>query len=246
MLAALDAIVVGVVLAIFGVPLAGSLAVIAFIAGFVPVSRGGRRRGDRGVRGARARRAAAGDRGARGAARVRGSSRPGSSPAPRWAAGPTSTRCSCWSRSRRASRCSASSGCSRCCRSTVFVLAVWRSVIAALDLAPPERGPMPDAEPAVAPPDLPEGVPLWLERVAQWSWRALVLAALAGLVISLVVRIPQVDRARRVIAVVFAATLLPLVDRAGAAGLGPRARVGGVDGRRHRVRRGRRSGRRSR
>ena len=93
---------------------------------------------------------------------------------------------------------------------TVFLLAVWRSVITALDLAPPD-GSDADADAAVDPPDLPDGVPLWLERVAQWSWRGLVLAALAGLVIWLVVQLPQVV-VPTVIAVVFAATLLPVVD----------------------------------
>ena len=93
---------------------------------------------------------------------------------------------------------------------TVFVLAVWRSVITALDLAPPDESDA-DVDAALAPPDLPEGVPLWLERVAQWSWRGLVLAALGGLVIWLVVQLPQVV-VPSVIAVVFAATLLPVVD----------------------------------
>ena len=47
--------------------------------------------------------------------------------------------------------------------------------------------------------------------MAQWSWRGLVLAVLAAMVIGLIVRLPQVV-VPTVIAVVFAATLLPVVD----------------------------------
>jgi predicted PurR-regulated permease PerM len=104
-------------------------------------------------------------------------------------------------------------------------------VITALDLGP---GGAVDAEAAVvtaeapAPADDPApaegpsrsaGVPVWLDRLGQWSWRALVLATLAGLVIALVVRIPSVV-VPGVIAVVAAATLLPLVSRLSARGWG--------------------------
>lgn len=98
---------------------------------------------------------------------------------------------------------------------TVFALAVTRSVIAVLDLQPDDG--QAAGEPAVdggeAPP-VPEDpvVPRWLDRLAQWSWRGLVLAALAGLAIAIVVRLPSVV-VPTVIAVVGAATLLPVVDR---------------------------------
>ena len=93
---------------------------------------------------------------------------------------------------------------------TVFGLAVWRSVVSALDRsnAPEDEGG--DAD-VVRPAGLPDAIPLWLDRVAQWSWRGLVLALLAAMVIGLIVRLPQVV-VPTVIAVVFAATLLPVVD----------------------------------
>ena len=83
---------------------------------------------------------------------------------------------------------------------TVFGRAVARSVVAALDMAPrvaadalADRAAAsvdPGAEPALddplgaAAPD--SEIPRWLDRLGQWSWRGLVLAALAGLVIGLV------------------------------------------------------------
>jgi putative heme transporter len=120
---------------------------------------------------------------------------------------------------------------------TVFGLAVWRSVIAALDLGPagvPEglAGGAPvggapaggasvgDAGAAPArPPDLPDGVPAWLDRVAQWSWRGLVLSGLAWLGIVVVEAISTVV-VPAVMAVVGAATLLPLVARLAGRGWG--------------------------
>lgn len=66
---------------------------------------------------------------------------------------------------------------------TVFVLAISRSVIAALDLAPTDTI---TSDPDVARDVDPTGVPRWLDRVAQWSWRLLVLAALAWLAILVV------------------------------------------------------------
>jgi len=103
---------------------------------------------------------------------------------------------------------------------TVFGLAVARSVIVALDLGPgggAVGGGAEDAAVAVARPDLPVGVPVWLDRLAQWSWRGLVLAGLGWLGIGVIVRVPSVV-VPAVIAVVAAATLLPLVDRLAARG----------------------------
>jgi predicted PurR-regulated permease PerM len=107
---------------------------------------------------------------------------------------------------------------------TVFGRAVGRSVVAALDIAPPAGEPT-DAASASGGPD--GAVPLWLDRVAQWSWRALVLAALAALAIGLVVRIPGVV-VPAVIAVVGAATLRPLVDRLQVRGWTPSAASAGA------------------
>jgi predicted PurR-regulated permease PerM len=100
---------------------------------------------------------------------------------------------------------------------TVFGLAISRSVLVVLELGPAGTFDA-DAGAPTPPPDLPEGVPVWLDRVAQWSWRALVLAALAGVVIAVVVRIPTVV-VPAVIAIVAAATLLPAVGRLAGRGL---------------------------
>ena len=80
---------------------------------------------------------------------------------------------------------------------TVFGLAVSRSVVVILDLGPSGTFDTDAGAAPPPPPDLPEGVPVWLDRVAQWSWRALVLAALAGVAIAVVVRIPDRRGARR-------------------------------------------------
>ncbi len=85
----------------------------------------------------------------------------------------------------------------------VFVIGISRSLVVALDLAP---GATQRAEPGAA------GIPFWLDRLAQWSWRGLVVAGLAFVAVQVVVRIPGVV-VPAVIAVVSAATLLPLVDR---------------------------------
>jgi predicted PurR-regulated permease PerM len=90
----------------------------------------------------------------------------------------------------------------------VFVIAVSRSVVTALDPAPRPRG--------IAAPRK-DGVPMWLDRLAKWSWRGLVVAGLAFVTIQVIVRIPGVV-VPALIAVVSAATLLPLVDRLAARG----------------------------
>ncbi len=100
---------------------------------------------------------------------------------------------------------------------TVFALAMSRSVIAALDLRPAAVSGATEATALAV--SLPEGVPLWLDRLAQWSWRGLVLSGLAWLTIELVVRVPSVV-VPAVIAVVGTATLLPVVRRLTARGRG--------------------------
>ena len=85
----------------------------------------------------------------------------------------------------------------------VFAIAVGRSVVAALDLgpdSPAHRG------------RLADGTPLWLDRLAQWSWRGLVATGLLFVAIQVVIRIPGVV-VPALIAVVSAAILLGLVDR---------------------------------
>ena len=68
-------------------------------------------------------------------------------------------------------------------------------------------------EPEQTDPGLRTGlVPGWLDRVAQWSWRLLVGAALMGFVIAVVIQVPLVV-VPVVLAIVLAATFLPLVDR---------------------------------
>jgi predicted PurR-regulated permease PerM len=112
---------------------------------------------------------------------------------------------------------------------SVFVGAMARSAVAVLDLGPRTDGAPPDAGHAAAGVaattdeadsarrktwrDGPaEQVPVWLDRLGQWSWRLIVLATLAALAIALIVRIPGVV-VPAVIAVVGAATLAPLVSR---------------------------------
>jgi predicted PurR-regulated permease PerM len=215
LLAVLDAAVVFVVLGLFGVPLAGSLAAVAFVAGFVPYL------------GAVA-----------GGAIVGLAALAFGGPVP--AVVVLIALLGSWILATRLLAGTALGGGSdlnpvlvlvaipaglalfgllgliALLPVTVFALAVWRSVISALERAPaahPAAGADDDAAAAEAEAsELPAGVPLWLERVAQWSWRGLVLAGLAWLVISLVVRVPQVV-VPTLIAVVFAATLLPVVDR---------------------------------
>ncbi|HEX5828643.1 MAG TPA: AI-2E family transporter [Candidatus Limnocylindrales bacterium] len=83
----------------------------------------------------------------------------------------------------------------------VFVLAIGRSAIVALDLGPGHAG---------AP--RTDGPPVWLDRLAQWSWRGLIVAALGFAAIQVIVGVSSVV-VPALIAIVAAATLLPLVRR---------------------------------
>ena len=196
MLAAVDAVVVGVVLGVAGVPLAGALACVAFVAGFVPYLG-----------------AIVG--GAMIALAVLALGGPAAAVAVLLAlvAG--------WLVATRLLESTAMNrridphpvivliaipaglalfgilGLFALLPVTVFGLAISRSVVVVLDLGPAgtfdaEAGDAPAADSRP-----PEGVPVWLDRVAQWSWRALVLAALVGVAIAVVVRIPIGGGARR-------------------------------------------------
>jgi putative heme transporter len=97
---------------------------------------------------------------------------------------------------------------------TVFVLAIARSLVTALDLAPADTV---IADPDGARDEAANGVPRWLDRLAQWSWRLLVLAGLAWLGIVAVERVAFVV-VPTIIAFVATATLLRPVDRLSAGG----------------------------
>jgi predicted PurR-regulated permease PerM len=62
-------------------------------------------------------------------------------------------------------------------------------------------------------------VPTWLDRLAQWSWRGLIIAALIAIAISAAVAVPGVT-VPLVLALVLAATLVPGVAALEARGLG--------------------------
>jgi predicted PurR-regulated permease PerM len=62
------------------------------------------------------------------------------------------------------------------------------------------------------PPSLPELVPAWLDRAAQWSWRGLVALALVALLVLIITLVPLLV-VPLVVAMIFAATLAPLVAR---------------------------------
>jgi|GEM_PF-696391 len=80
---------------------------------------------------------------------------------------------------------------------TAVIIAVTQSAIAIIE---------PDPKP-----QLPELVPAWLDRAAQWSWRALVAIALVALLIVIFRSVPLV-LIPVILALIFAATLQPLVD----------------------------------
>jgi predicted PurR-regulated permease PerM len=60
-------------------------------------------------------------------------------------------------------------------------------------------------------PELPELVPAWLDRAAQWSWRLLVAIALLALLVVILQTIPLVV-IPVILALIFAASLQPVVD----------------------------------
>ncbi len=61
------------------------------------------------------------------------------------------------------------------------------------------------------PPNLPEIVPAWLDRVAQWSWRALVGIAFVAMLGLILTTLPLVVLPV-ILALIFASTVLPLFD----------------------------------
>jgi predicted PurR-regulated permease PerM len=79
---------------------------------------------------------------------------------------------------------------------TAVILAVASATVAILDPDPPPR--------------LPALVPAWLDRVAQFSWRTLVVIALGALLVGVLVTVPLVV-VPLILATIIAATLEPLV-----------------------------------
>ncbi len=81
------------------------------------------------------------------------------------------------------------------------------------------------------PSSLPEVVPAWLDRVAQWSWRALVGIAFVALLGLIVVTLPLVTLPV-ILALIFASTVLPLFDavlrRGQSRGIAAAVAVGGA------------------
>jgi predicted PurR-regulated permease PerM len=80
----------------------------------------------------------------------------------------------------------------------VFLAAVGKSIVLALGLAPAHASARADGI-----------VPVWLDRLAQWSWRGLVIVGLLWLIVQLVIRLPYVA-IPLVLGAVFAATLAPV------------------------------------
>jgi predicted PurR-regulated permease PerM len=66
----------------------------------------------------------------------------------------------------------------------------------------------------------PSVVPLWLDRLAQWSWRAVAVIVAGGALITALLQVPIVTLPA-ILAAVLAATLRPLFARLRAAGAGP-------------------------
>ncbi len=91
----------------------------------------------------------------------------------------------------------------------VFAEAIRRPILALLDPALPGGG-----TPTAARSDI---VPGWLDRLAQWSWRALVVVGMGIVVVRLVVLVPGIA-VPAVLAIVTAATLQPLAGRLSRAG----------------------------
>ena len=80
----------------------------------------------------------------------------------------------------------------------VFVAAIGRSIVLALGLAPTDPNARTDGI-----------VPVWLDRLGQWSWRGLVIVGLVWLTVQLVIAMPFVA-IPLVLGAVFAATLAPV------------------------------------
>ena len=97
-------------------------------------------------------------------------------------------------------------------------IAFGPSIVLALGLEPDDRAP----RQAI--------VPIWLDRLAQWSWRCLIGLGLLGVVVAAAIRVPLVV-IPIVLAVVLAATLDPATRALGRRGW-PRGRAVGVRDRR--------------
>jgi predicted PurR-regulated permease PerM len=85
---------------------------------------------------------------------------------------------------------------------TVFAFAIGRAIVTALGLEP--------ASGIVSRP--PPGVPRWLDRLAQWSWRLLVVSVVLAVLVAGIVTVPLVAVAA-VLALVIAATLSSPMER---------------------------------
>lgn len=85
---------------------------------------------------------------------------------------------------------------------TVFLLTAARSIVMVLGLGPID-------EPSAT--RVAWGVPIWLDRLAQWSWRALVVGGVVWVGIQIIVLVPAV-MVPVVLAIVIAATILPIVE----------------------------------
>ena len=82
-----------------------------------------------------------------------------------------------------------------------FLPAVWSAAASVLNEAPEQRS---DHVPGL------QQVPIWLDRMAQWSWRLLIVLGLAWLAIEAAATVPLVV-GPMTIAIILAATLLPAV-----------------------------------
>ncbi len=83
----------------------------------------------------------------------------------------------------------------------VFLLAVMKSIVVALGLGPAADRATTDAW----------GVPPWLDRLAQWSWRGLVVVGVGWVTVQIIVLLPVIV-VPVVLAIVIAATVLPVVE----------------------------------
>jgi predicted PurR-regulated permease PerM len=87
---------------------------------------------------------------------------------------------------------------------TLFVITVIRPLLDTLDFRPAMAAATRPGGPSWA-------VPGWLDRLAQWSWRGLVVVAMVVIGIRLILLVPVIV-VPIVLAIVIAATLLPLVN----------------------------------